>query len=313
MILSVRNGQTGVVLRLKILDSSRADGGGLSGLTTTSPGLVISAIADSEATPTSYRSADGTIETITTPGTYQAPTSGKCRFRELNASVHPGIYEIQLDNARFAVAGAKSLLISISGATNAAECDAVVPLTVFDPYAANGGFDPWAAALPGTYAAGTAGARMGNLDAAVSTRLAASAYAAPPSVAQVAAGVWDEPAAAHAAAGSFGSRLDAAVSSRSTYSGGPVASVTAPVTVGTNQDKSGYSLAAAGLDAIVVEPGINARQAFAPILAALGGVVSGAGTGTITIRGANNAATTRITATTDGAGNRSAVTLSLPA
>jgi hypothetical protein len=39
--------------------------------------------------------------------------------------------------------------------------------------------------------------------------------------------------------------LDAAVSSRSTYAGGPVASVSAPVTVGSNTDKGGYSLATA--------------------------------------------------------------------
>ena len=38
--------------------------------------------------------------------------------------------------------------------------------------------------------------------------------------------------------------LDAAVSSRSTYAGGAVASVTAGVTVTTNNDKSGYSLTA---------------------------------------------------------------------
>jgi len=36
--------------------------------------------------------------------------------------------------------------------------------------------------------------------------------------------------------------LDAAVSSRSTYAGGAVASVTAAVTVGTNSDKTGYAL-----------------------------------------------------------------------
>lgn len=59
-------------------------------------------------------------------------------------------------------------------------------------------------------------------------------------------------------------RLDANVSTRSTYAGGPVASVSgsvgsvvgsvgsvaAPVTVGTNQDKSGYSLSTAGILAI---------------------------------------------------------------
>ena len=40
----------------------------------------------------------------------------------------------------------------------------------------------------------------------------------------------------------LGTRLDVPVSSRSTYSGGPVASVTAPVTVGSNNDKTGYAL-----------------------------------------------------------------------
>jgi len=59
--------------------------------------------------------------------------------------------------------------------------------------------------------------------------------------------------------------LDAAVSTRSTYAGGPVdsvlgsvggnvvgsvGSVTAPVTVGTNNDKTGYSLSTAGILAI---------------------------------------------------------------
>ncbi|MEI9971045.1 MAG: hypothetical protein WDO73_02775 [Ignavibacteriota bacterium] len=39
--------------------------------------------------------------------------------------------------------------------------------------------------------------------------------------------------------------LDAAMSSRSTFAGGAVASVTDPVTVGTNSDKTGYALAAA--------------------------------------------------------------------
>ena len=44
--------------------------------------------------------------------------------------------------------------------------------------------------------------------------------------------------------------LDATISSRSTYAGGAVASVTAPVTVGTNNDKTGYALSAAGITAL---------------------------------------------------------------
>jgi hypothetical protein len=83
------------------------------------------------------------------------------------------------------------------------------------------------------------------------------------------------------------------------------------VTSGTVADKSGYVLAAGGLDSIAVESGINSRQALSLILAASAGTITGAGTGTILIRGANTT-TTRITANTDNAGNRSSVTLSLP-
>ena len=108
-----------------------------------------------------------------------------------------------------------------------------------------------------------------------------------------------------------GQNLDARITSRSTYAGGVVASVAAPVTVGTVNDKAGYTLAPSGLDAIQVESGINARQALSPILAASAGVVAGAGTGVIVIKGGNSS-TTRISATTDNAGNRSSVTLTLP-
>jgi hypothetical protein len=72
------------------------------------------------------------------------------------------------------------------------------------------------------------------------------------------------------------------------------------------------ALAPGGLDAVQVESGVNARQALSPILAASAGVLLGAGTGTIVIKG-GNVPVTRITATTDNAGNRTAVTLSLPA
>ena len=90
-----------------------------------------------------------------------------------------------------------------------------------------------------------------------------------------------------------------------------MASVTNPVTVGANNDKSGYILASTGLDGIQIESGINARQALSPILAASAGVLIGAGTGTVVIKG-GNVAVTRITASTDNAGNRTSVTLSLP-
>lgn len=59
-----------------------------------------------------------------------------------------------------------------------------------------------------------------------------------------------------------------------------------------------------------VEVGLTPRQALRLFAAALGGVLSGADTTTITIKGAG-VATARVTATVDSDGNRSAVTLNL--
>lgn len=145
--------------------------------------------------------------------------------------------------------------------------------------------------------------------------------------------------------------LDAAVTSRSTYAGGAVASVTAPVTltsaydaaktaatqasvsaIPTNPltaavlaamlptnfgalavDSSGrVVLQPSGVDAIQVETGVNLRQSMSPVLAAAAGVLSGADSGSIVIKG-GNVATTRITATGDAYGNRTNVVLNLPA
>lgn len=124
------------------------------------------------------------------------------------------------------------------------------------------------------------------------------------------------PSSAGAALKAAYSNLDATISSRSTYAGGAVASVTAAVTVGTNNDKTGYKLASDGLDSITVETGVNARQALSPILAASAGVISGASNSSsmsIIVKAANNSTTTRIAATADRYGNRSYVTLTLPA
>jgi hypothetical protein len=125
----------------------------------------------------------------------------------------------------------------------------------------------------------------------------------------------DFPTSSIVVSGSIGKLLkdniDVAISTRSTFAGGPVQSVTNPVTVGINQDKSGYSLASAGLDSISIESGINLRQAISPILAATAGVISGAGSGQIQIRGGNSTLT-RILATTDALGNRTSVTLNIP-
>jgi hypothetical protein len=217
--------------------------------------------------------------------------------------------------------GSANAVVAELGATMHAGDDATVI-----PQAGSTVVDPWTVSLPGSYTAGSAGAIVGtNLNAAISTR---STYAGGP-VASVSApvtvGTNNDKAGyalsstglnaitlpSGATAAQALQNLDAAVSTRSTYAGGPVASVSAPVTVGANNDKLGYALSSTGLDTIQVESGINARQALSPILAACAGVVAGAGTGVVVIKGGNSS-TTRITATTDNAGNRSSVTLTLP-
>jgi hypothetical protein len=134
MLIGFKRGQGSIVLRVKILNSSVATGAGLTGLSSASSGLIISTIADNEATATAYTVAASNVETVTTLGTYAAPSSGKCRFREVDATNHKGVYEIQLADARYSVSNAKSLLVSVAGATNAAETDVVIPLRDLDPF-----------------------------------------------------------------------------------------------------------------------------------------------------------------------------------
>lgn len=455
MLISYSNGQTSVVLRVKIRNSSVSTGAGLTGLAYNSSGLIISTIADNEASATTYTVAGSTIETITTLGTFAAPTATKCRFKEVDSTNHKGVYEIQIADARFAVSGAKSLLISILGATNAAECDVVIPLTTVNPYVTagklpvtlastdvtgnvaadlqtiktqavtcSGGVTVPAATLASTTNitagtittttnltnAATAGDFTSTMKTSIGTAVAASAVAsvtagvtvstnndktgyslsvtpptaaaiatavwsdttagdfttasspgkilvtqlggtftttsssvfstaslanAPtggsaPSAATIAAAVWDELKSSHTTSGTFGYNLDATVSSVYSRLGAPagasIAADIAAVKVDTaavlddtgtsgvvvaSGSKTGYSLASSGLDAIVIESGMNARQAMSINTAALAGVLAGGGTTTVTIKGAG-VATTRITSTVDGDGNRSAVTLVLP-
>jgi|GEM_PF-4675853 len=181
----------------------------------------------------------------------------------------------------------------------------------------------WEFVTTSTSVTGTFGDLVkGNLDAKVSTRStfaggAVSSVTNPVTVAgsTLAKDVWDYAASSATVAGSLGflvrDNLDAKVSTRSTFAGGAVSSVTNPVTVGVNQDKSGYSLSSAGLDLVMVESGINIRQAMAPILAASAGVIVSGANGLFTIRGGNSAMT-RIQATADGTGNRANVILTLP-
>lgn len=118
---------TSNVFRVCLKNSST--GQPLTGLDHTSSGLIISTICDNEATATAYTVAGSNVETITTLGTFAAPTSGKCRFKAVDGTNHPGLYEFQFADARFSVANAKRFVFSVSGATNLLAMDYEVELT----------------------------------------------------------------------------------------------------------------------------------------------------------------------------------------
>jgi len=81
------------------------------------------------------------------------------------------------------------------------------------------------------------------------------------------------------------------------------------VEVGT---KTGFSLAATGLDAVVPEVGFTLPDIIAACAAAILGEISGADTTSITIKAADDNGTTRVSATVDQYGNRSAITITKP-
>lgn len=127
---------TSVIVRVKIRQDTTgaAPGKGFTGLLNTSPGLIVSTIADSEAVPTPYTSAGSTIQTIPTLGQYTAPAAGSCRLQLVDNVNHPGLVELQFSNARFAVVGSKSLTITIIGVSGMMDCDVTIPLLAVDPY-----------------------------------------------------------------------------------------------------------------------------------------------------------------------------------
>ena len=87
-----------------------------TGLAYNTSGLIISTIADNEASSTAYTEASSNIENITTSlGTFETPTASKCRFKEVDSTNHPYLYELHIANARFSVSSAKRLIITVSG------------------------------------------------------------------------------------------------------------------------------------------------------------------------------------------------------
>lgn len=178
------------IIRVKLRSSAVTTGAGLTGLTCESAGLIISTIADNEATATAYTQAGGTIETIATLGTYAAPTATKCRFKEVDSTNHPGLYEIQLADARLSVASAKELVVSISGAANLAQEDLRIQLTRFDLQTATPAVDASASAVASVTGAVGSVASYGTLVADVATAVWAAGTRTLTSFGTLIADIW---------------------------------------------------------------------------------------------------------------------------
>ena len=138
---SIRRGATSNILQIQVGNSSVTTGAGLTGLVFNSAGLIISTICDNEAAATTYTVAGSTIETIATLGTYAAPTATKCRFKEVDGTNHPGLYELMLADARFNVTASRRMTVSMSGATNMRQTNVNIDLTSIDNNVYAGGLD----------------------------------------------------------------------------------------------------------------------------------------------------------------------------
>ena len=133
MFLTFLRGQTSIVLRVK-LRSPTSPFDGVTGLTNATTGLVIASIADNAATGQNLSGAN-ISGTITTLGTYQTPSAGTCRFKEVDATNHPGIYEIHLEDSRFAISNAKSLIVSIKTTSACLQTNVQITLADVNPFA----------------------------------------------------------------------------------------------------------------------------------------------------------------------------------
>jgi hypothetical protein len=128
-----------------------------------------------------------------------------------------------------------------------------------------------------------------------------------------AASVWDLATTGHTTSGTFGAAMQAAGSSGDPWATnlpGSYGAGTAGNILGTSSagDKTGYKLAADGLDAVMIETGVNARQALQVIGAEAAGKLVVDGSGDFTFSALANPGTIRIVATTNSTG-RTAVTL----
>lgn len=112
MKLIIKKGATSNLIRIFILDSSKSDGSGLTGLVHNTANLTAYYIREGAAATTVITLVNAVVGTYTSSG-----------FKEVDAANMPGVYELHPPNACLA-SGADSVLIFLKGAAN------MVPLPI---------------------------------------------------------------------------------------------------------------------------------------------------------------------------------------
>ncbi len=128
----IKRGRTSNIFHVFLADIGSLVGGGKTGLTTTSTGLIIAVRRELSAAATVYAAGSSNIETISTLGTFAAPSSGKCRFKEVDATNLPGIYEIHFLDAVLDAADGSRFLTGLVQASGVAHTPFRIPLVAVD-------------------------------------------------------------------------------------------------------------------------------------------------------------------------------------
>lgn len=203
-------------------DSASTVGAGKTGLTNASAGLDISVRRELSSAVTSYTGAN--IGTIATLGTWVDPGAGKVNFKEVDATHWPGMYELHFVDLLFNASDASRMLGGFVQATGIAPAPFEVELTALN---VQDGVRAGLTALPNAAANAVGG--LGILDAN---------------------SLLDVDAKRLGGTTQTGRDVGASVLLSSGVGAGQVSLAAGLVTVGTNNDKTGYGLSVAAVQAV---------------------------------------------------------------
>lgn len=332
-------GATSQILQVFIRDSSSTTGAGLTGLLFNTASLTAYFHRDTDTTATQINLVTMTVGTFTSSG-----------FKEIDSTNMPGWYQFCPPNTALAN-GASSVGFHLKGATNMAplpieiDLDAQVDVTSWLGTAVA---SPATAGIPdvnakninnvattsvttintviGTATVGSTATALATAQSGITTLLVGVNLNASQHVIVDSGTVTTVTNLTNApTSGDFTATMKTSIGTAVAASA--VASVTGNVggnVVGT------VSLASSGMDAVLVESSIgasaaltndagtqltsiNARQALALSISPLAGLLSGAGTTTVAIKpGGNASGNTRVSATVDVSGNRTASNIKVP-